>query len=143
MPKEIKVSYEITGIWNPEKAGETVKGFYAGKEKFGDKFDNYSYLVDDGNGAVLIINSYAVLERDLARVPEGAFIQVTYEGEKKGERYNYKSFKVRAWVLDDSERSEWSNKTDIESVTMKERKESNGIDPDTQTDAGTDDDLPF
>lgn len=144
MPKEIDIQIPITTIWNPEKAGETVTGYYRDKISFKEsKYDNAVYLIGNRNGECCAVNSHAVIERAMDRIPEGAFVNITFTGIKKGQKYNYKDFDIRAFQLDDSELKEFDSKVSIPT----DRDSGSGAEPEpAAADAGgndKDDDLPF
>ena len=138
MPKEINISIPLSTIWKPETEGESVRGFYQDKTEFSaSKYDSSVYLIGYDGGLCCAVNSSAVLERAFDRIPIGAFVQITFEGFKNGSKYQYRSYDVKAWNLDEDEREEWNAKVSIPEDTQGSEK------PASKPENENNDDLPF
>jgi len=138
MAKQINISIPLSTIWKPEKEGESVRGFYQDKTEFNNsQYDSACYLIGYDGGLCCAVNSSAVLERAFDRIPLGAFVQITYEGKKNGLKYQYHSYDVKAWNLDENERERWNSKVSIPEDKKGAEK------PASEPQSENTDDLPF
>ena len=143
MAKQIDISIPISTIWKPENAGDSVRGFYRDQTTFqNSKYEKPVYLIGFKDGKCCAVNGDAVVKRAFDRIPVGAFVQITFEGMKNGDKYQYRSYDVKAWQIEDSEVEKFNAKVSIPLDNEGDLGQSSKASEENSIN-DKDDDLPF
>lgn len=138
--KKVNLSNTIKDIWEPEKAGESVRGFYLERVKFpNSKFDKPAYLIGYPDGTCIAVNGDTVTQRNLDKLEPASntFVSITYKGKQQGKKYEYRDYDFGAWILDAEEVEDWKVNVDIGVEVPSDSEQSSDVSGDN------DDELPF
>lgn len=83
-----------TTTWNKDLAeGATLEGKYVSSETFiGNYGESTKYIIEGKDGVMYGVYGSAVINRQFAKIPEGAYVWITYKGE--GTTKNGRSVKL-------------------------------------------------
>ena len=92
--EEVKSNFPVP--FKPEREGEFVEGKYLGfnvvDDGRGKDFKSHKLKPDDSDEMIGV--SGALLDQKMERIPKGAYVWITYEGEMKTKNGTAKQFKV-------------------------------------------------
>lgn len=83
-----------TTTWNKDLTeGATLEGKYISSETFiGNYGESTKYIIEGKDGVMYGVYGSAVINRQFAKIPEGAYVWITYKGE--GTTKNGRSVKL-------------------------------------------------
>ena len=76
--------YIETTTWNTKELAEgaTLEGKYISSETFiGNHGETTKYIIEGKDGVMYGVFKTASIERQFAKIPEGAYVWITYKGE--------------------------------------------------------------